>query len=54
VPVDLGEAGRRTEGLAAAQEAVKLYEELAEGDREMFGPLAEEANDLLSWLRDSS
>lgn len=32
--VQLGEAGRRAEGLAAAREAVDLRRELAEGNRD--------------------
>jgi hypothetical protein len=49
--VDLGEAGRRAEGLAAAQEAVDLYRELAELDRDAYLPdLAMSVNNLAGRL----
>ena len=45
--VRLGEAGRRAEGLAAAQEAVDLHRELAAGNRDAYLPgLAMSVNNL--------
>ena len=36
--IRLAEAGRRAEGLTAAQEAVDLYRELAAGNRDAYLP----------------
>jgi hypothetical protein len=46
----LGEAGRRAEGLAAAQEAARLYGELAAENPDVFGPAVDDAQSLLSAL----
>ncbi|MBV9160816.1 MAG: hypothetical protein JO281_04490 [Pseudonocardiales bacterium] len=48
--IRLGEAGRRAEGLAAAQEAATLYRELAAENPDVFGPAAENAQNLMSAL----
>jgi hypothetical protein len=40
--VHLAEADRRADGLAAAQEALHLYRELAQADFEVYEPVATE------------
>jgi hypothetical protein len=50
--VQLGEAGRRPEALAAAQEAVELCRELADVRPDLFGPALERANGLATALDD--
>jgi hypothetical protein len=44
--VDLAEAGRRTDGLTAAQETVDLYEELASTEPELYKPRLDQATRL--------
>lgn len=46
----LAEVGRRAEVLAAAQEAMNLYQELARIDHDVFGLAAEQAEDLVTAL----
>ncbi|MGH3855707.1 MAG: hypothetical protein ACRDR6_19910, partial [Pseudonocardiaceae bacterium] len=46
----LAEAGRRAEALAAAQEASTYYHDLARTDHDVFGPAAEQADDLVTAL----
>ena len=48
--VHLAEAGRRADGLAAAQEAVHLYRELAQADFEVYEPVANRVAELIAWL----
>ncbi|WP_372671542.1 tetratricopeptide repeat protein, partial [Amycolatopsis kentuckyensis] len=46
----LSDAGRRPEALAAAQEAVEFYRELARIDPNRFGLRAERASELVASL----
>ncbi len=48
--VRLGEAGRRADGLTAAQEAVDLYRELAQAEPELYGSAADRAAELVASL----
>jgi hypothetical protein len=50
----LAEAGRRAEGLAAAQEASLLYHEQARTELDVFGPAAEQADAAVAALSDDS
>jgi len=51
--IDLAEAGRRAEGLAAAPEAATHYHELAQDDPSRYGPDAERADALVAYLREN-
>ena len=48
--VRLGEVGRRADGLTAAQEAVQLYQKLAEAEPDMYGAAADRAADVVTSL----
>ncbi|MFD9240420.1 tetratricopeptide repeat protein [Streptomyces sp. NPDC059556] len=48
--VDLGEMGRREEGLAAAQEALTIRRTLAETNPSLFGPDLQASLDTTVWL----
>lgn len=48
--IHLGEAGRRAEGLTAAQEAVEIYRELAQAEPELYGSAADRAAELVASL----
>jgi len=50
--IRLGEAGRRAEGLVAAQEAVDLYRELARDDLSQYGRDVERTDALRAHLDD--
>jgi|GraSoiStandDraft_57_1057295.scaffolds.fasta_scaffold590435_2 hypothetical protein len=48
--IPVGDLRRRAEGLAAAQEAARLYRELAVEKPDVFGPPAENVQNFMSAL----
>ncbi|WP_331745373.1 hypothetical protein OG245_37625 (plasmid) [Streptomyces sp. NBC_01116] len=48
--IDLGEMGRREEGLTAVREAVSHYRVLANANPHLFGPALQRSLDVTAWL----